>query len=84
MGQQIFNPVDFGFEWTADGWYAFDRKTAQKAALAARNAAAKAAQLAGKTVHKFSLGSQLITRGGIGSGRPEVSVVVTCYGFNAY
>lgn len=42
---------------------------------------AYAADLAheGYTVRKFSNAGQLITRGGIGSGHPEISNVVTVY-----
>ena len=83
MGQQLFNPADYCFTWTADGWYEWDRKAAQRAALAARNAAAKALRAAGREVSCFSLPGQLITRGGIGSGRPEIDLMVTGYGLNA-
>lgn len=82
--QRIFNPIHFGFEFTADGWYTFDRKTAQSAALKARNDFVKQAKAQGQRVSTFSLPNQLITRGGIGSGNPQIEVVVTCYGVNVY
>jgi len=82
--QTIFNPVDFGFEWTTDGWYTFDATTAQKAARRARDVEAKRLRAEGRTVYPFSLAGQLISRGGIGSGRPHIEVVVNCYGLNAY
>lgn len=82
MQQQIFNPANFNFTWT-DNWYEWDRDEAHKAARRARDEAAKAAKAQGKTVTKFTLSHQLITRGGIGSGKPQIEMVVTCYGLNA-
>ena len=84
MSQRIYNPIDFGFQWTDDGWYDFDRKAAQSAALKARNAYVKQAKAQGKQVSTFSLPNQLITRGGIGSGKPQIEVIVNCYGVNIY
>ena len=82
MSQQTFNPINFGFTFTDDGWYTFDRKTATKAALQARNAEAKKLTQAGRIVRKWSSANQLISKGGIGSGRPHIEEVVTVYGFN--
>lgn len=84
MDQQIFNPVDFGFAWTDDGWYAWDHKLGRELAMQARDKAAKVAQAEGKQVRKFSLPNQLVSLGGIGSGRPHIEEVVTCFWFNAY
>ena len=84
MNQIIFNPIDFGFKWTNDGWYTFDSKTAQKAALKARNAFAKEEKAKGKRVSCFSLPNQLVREGGIGSGKPDVEFVVNVYGVNVY
>ncbi|OHD18662.1 MAG: hypothetical protein A2Y38_19515 [Spirochaetes bacterium GWB1_59_5] len=85
--QRLFCPVDYNFSWTADGtpmgWYTWERKAAQSAALKARNAEAKALRAQGYTVRVFSLPDQRITRGGIGSGHPEVDFIATGYGFNA-
>lgn len=81
--QRIFNPIDFGFEF-ADGWYSFDRKAAQSAALKARNDFVKQVKAQGKRAVTFNLPNQLITRGGIGSGNPQIEVVVNCYGVNVY
>lgn len=87
--QRTFNPVDFGFEFTAPeagqefGWYRFDRQTATKAARKARDSEAKRMANDGYTVRKFSMPNQLITRGGIGSGRPQIEEIVTVFGFNA-
>ena len=36
MGQETFNPVNYGFTWTAD-WYEFDQEQAVKAARKARD-----------------------------------------------
>ena len=82
--QQIFNPVDYCFAWTADGWYTWDRPAAFIAARRARDEAAREAFKAGHQVRKFTLRDQLISRGGIGSGKPHVDFVVTCYGVNIY
>lgn len=82
--QKIFSPINHGFQWTDDGWYTFDRKTAEKAALQERNAYAKAQKALGRDVTKFSLPSQLITRGGIGSGKPQIEVVCAVYGCNVW
>jgi len=82
--QQTFNPVNFNFQWTEDGWYEWDRKAAHSAALKARNAEAKRLAATGRRVVKSSMRDQLITRGGIGSGRPEISHFVTVYMVEAY
>ena len=82
MNQQIFNPINFGFSWTADGWYQFDRKAATAAARRERDAAAKALKSQGRDVRKFSMANQLISRGGIGSGHPHIEEVVTVFGIN--
>lgn len=85
--QRTFCPLSYGFRWTVKNgeiWYEFDRVPAHKAAMAARNRAAKQAREQGYTVTKFRLPDQLMTRGGIGSGKPEINVTVTGYGFNAY
>ena len=81
LSQRTFNPADYTFEWT-DGWYVWDSKEAHRQALKARNDTAKELKAAGKKVKKFSTRNQLITRGGIGSGHPEISMVVNCYGVN--
>jgi len=80
--QYVFNPVDYGFEWTDIGWYKFDRREAHKKAMRERNRMAKVMKDRGHTIRKFSLPKQMITRGGIGSNYPEINVLVTVYGFN--
>lgn len=84
MAQEHFNPANYTFEWTTDGWYKWDSDAAHKAARKDRDAQAKAAKADRKTVTKFSRSGQLISRGGIGSGRPHIEMFVTVYGFNAY
>ena len=79
MNQRTFNPANFEFAWTADGWYTWDRTAAHSAALKARNTEAKRLQAQGKRVIKSSLPGQIITRGGIGSGHPEIDLCVTVY-----
>jgi len=74
-----FNPVDYCFAWTSDEWYTWDSKAARAKALAERNAEAARLKKAGYVVRKYSEPSQRITRGGIGSGHPEVDFVVTIY-----
>ena len=81
--QRVFNPIHYGFEFTADGWYRFDRKAATLAARRERDAAAKAMKADGFTVRKWTEPNQLITRGGIGSGHPQIEEIVNVYGFNA-
>lgn len=81
MEQQLFNPIDYGFQWTKD-WYEFDGAASRKRALAARNKTAKELKAQGHKVHKFILGGQLITLGGIGSGHPEITLLVSVYGLN--
>ena len=80
-----FDPIDYGFRWTEPteqdpmGWYEYDGKPAEQAALKARNAEAKRLKAAGHQVRKGSLGKQLRTLGGIGSGRPHIDLLVPVY-----
>jgi hypothetical protein len=80
--QKVFNPIDYGFEFTSDGWYTFDRTAATKAARRERDQQAKLYRAAGRTVRVWSEPNQLISRGGIGSGRPHIEEVVTVFGLN--
>ena len=81
--QETFNPIAYTFEWTDDGWYRFDYETARRQAMAARRKSAKELRAEGFTVSSFTLNNQRITRGGIGSGHPEITQVVSVYGLNA-
>jgi hypothetical protein len=81
MNQRMFNPVDYGFRWEQD-WYKFDAEKARKAAMAARRKMAKELKAEGYTPRSFTLSNQRITRGGIGSGHPEITQIVSVYGLN--
>ena len=83
MTETKFNPVDFGFRWVADGtemgWYQFDYKSACESAKKARDAYAKDMKKKGYTVKKRSSKNNLISKGGIGSGRPHIELLVPIY-----
>lgn len=81
MSQQTFNPLDYGFRWTSD-WYEYDGKEAEKKARQARDAEARRLKKNGEQVKKFSLGKQLVSRGGIGSDHPHIELIVPVYGLN--
>lgn len=81
--QELFDETAEHFGWEGD-WYRWDPKAAQKSALKARNARAKELERAGYKVSKFSLGNQLLRRGGIGSGHPDIEIVVKCYVINIF
>ena len=80
--QKIFNPINYCFQWTEDGWYKWDRKQAHKEARKARDIEVKTLRTRGERVSCFSLSNQLVRKGGIGTGQPDVEFVVNCYGFN--
>lgn len=85
--QKTFCPTDYGFRWTEDlngRWYEYKGKEAEKAALRARNRVAKQLRAEGWTVKKWSMGRQLVSKGGIGSGRPHIELVVPVYALNAW
>lgn len=82
MRQEIFDPVEYGFEWTTDGWYKFDYETSRKAAIAARREMAKELKASGHKIRFFTLRNQRITLGGIGSRHPEITQIVSVYGLN--
>jgi len=79
MSQQIFNPINYFFNWSND-WYQWNSKKAHEEAKRLRDKEAKRLkEEEGFKVKKFTIKNQLITRGGIGSGKPEISEIVTCY-----
>ena len=80
--QLSFSPINFCFAWTADNWYSWDAKEARSQARKARDAEAKRLVSQGKKVHKFTLPNQLLRRGGIGSGKPDVEFVCPVYYLN--
>ncbi len=84
LSSEVFSSVDYRFAWTADGWYSYDRKAAEAAALKARNARMQELRKQGKRVVGFSLRNQLFTLGGVGTEHPEISVWGKAYGINWY
>lgn len=76
--QRSYNPVDYTFEW-ADDWYKWDYKEAHKQARKARNEAAKDLRSQGHMVRVFTLKDQRVTKGGIGSGRSHIDLIVNVY-----
>ncbi len=80
--QKTFNPVDYTFSWT-DDWYYFNDGEGHYQALHARNREAQKYKKLGWDVHKFTLRNQVITRGGIGTGHPQIELVCNVYGFDA-
>lgn len=85
MGQHIFNPADYCFEWTDPkpsetfGWYKWDYEQAHKQAKAARDTLAKELRKTCKHVKCSSNSHSLITRGGIGTGKPQIEILQTSY-----
>lgn len=76
--QKSFLPINYGFKWTEE-WYQWDADAGRTAALKDRNAEAKRFKGEGHTVRKSSHRDQLISRGGIGSGKPHISLYMTCF-----
>jgi hypothetical protein len=81
MKQTIFCAIDYGFKWT-DDWYEWDRKEAIKHAKQQRNEALKHLRSLGVKCTPFSLGDQLVSKGGIGSGHPHIEEWSRAYGIN--
>lgn len=75
------NPINHGFAWTDDGWYVFDSKAAHAEARKVRDREAAEYKASGRAVRKFSQAGCLMTRGGIGSGHPQIEEIVTVFGF---
>lgn len=85
MGQKLYSIRD-DFRWVADSndswWYEIDIKKAESNALRARNREAKRLKDLGHEVTIFSLGRQLLSFGGIGTGMPHIELVGKTYGLN--
>ena len=77
MAQEFFSPK---IEWTETDYSFSDN--AEKQAMQARNARAKELKSQGYTVSKRSLRNQLLSFGSIGSGRPHIQIICTCYYLN--
>lgn len=82
MTQKIYAGINYTFEWTED-WYAWDWKEAHSQALKARNKEAKRLKNLGYTVRKYTSKNQLMSMGGIGSGKPHIELHCNCYVLNA-
>lgn len=78
VSTQIFNPIDYKFRWTESG-YEWDAKAAHEEAR--KDWLAMDAELRedGLNPDKIIRYNVVITRGGHGTGRPEVTVTVTLY-----
>jgi hypothetical protein len=75
MAQEIFK--DTKFEWTTD-WYNLVTVDAK----AIRESRIKELKARGFSPRKFSLGMQLLSMGGIGSGKPHIEYHAKCFGIN--
>ena len=79
MSQKSFNPLHYGFAWTTDGWYTFDHTAAHKAAKADRDSEARRLRKAGHKVRCSVAKNNLMSQGGIGSGKPHIELSVDVY-----
>jgi hypothetical protein len=77
--QATYNAIDECFAWTEDGWYSWDRDAAHKAAKRKRDEHAAELRRAGRAIKKRTSTNNLFTRGGIGSGHPEISMIANVY-----
>jgi len=76
MAQELFHSDKF--EWTPDDWY----KLTPINAVHTRNVRIKELKAKGYNPTKFSLGGQLLSKGGIGSGKPHIEYFTKVYGIN--
>ncbi|TXH13870.1 MAG: hypothetical protein E6R03_10485 [Hyphomicrobiaceae bacterium] len=86
MAQESYNPADTDyFRWTADElspgaeWYTFDSVSAHAQAKHIRDCRARSLRALSHKVRVWTLRNQRITRGGIGTGKPEIDLVVSVY-----
>lgn len=83
--QRSYLGVDYGWEWIDGGrWYKWDYTAGNKAAKVARDAEAKRLKAEGYTVRKSSQTGNLISRGGIGSGKAHIEVYCSSYTLDAW
>lgn len=83
MNQFVYSPTRTGhFRWTDNNWYEFDHVAAHQAAKKQRDDHAADLRKRGYLVKKFTHAKQLMTMGGIGTGNPQIELIVTCYGLN--
>ena len=76
MTDVAFDPIDYGFSWI-DDWYEYDA-SAEKRARRDRDDFARRERKAGKTV-KCSTNRSLRRMGGIGSGHPDIELIVPIF-----
>ena len=85
MQTASFNPADYCFRWTPPpegqdfGWYEWNEHLAHKEAKRERDAMERLHVDAGRKVRKGTIRNQLITRGGIGTGRFNVEATAKIY-----
>ena len=77
--QYSFNPIKYTFKWTDDNWYEWDYKSAHRQALNARNKKAKALENQGYKVSRWYSPCQRVKQGGLGTGKPEIELIVNVY-----
>ena len=86
MPQATFSATDYTFRWAKDSdgewWYEYDPAEGAKIARRERDAYCKQLKAEGYRPRKFSLGAQLRSFGGIGSGYPHIEVHSKCFGVN--
>lgn len=78
MAQESFSPLKYGFKWVRD-WYSFNREHGVEMAKFERDQRARELKKQGKKVRKFTLRHQMVRRGGIGTGHPEIDLCVNVY-----
>jgi hypothetical protein len=84
---ESFNPADYAFKWTEDrvqpgcslGWYEWSYDIAHRIAKEERDSQYKLYKSKGLKVRRWVLKNQTIRRGGIGSGHPDIELVVNVY-----
>jgi len=80
MAQQCYDPTDYCFQWTDDGWYTWDRERAHKVARKDRDDTARDLfWRRGRKIRKSSIRNQTITKGGVGTPYPEITLTCTIY-----
>jgi len=78
MNEKHFNPVDYFFTWTED-WFEWDFVRAEQKARQDANELYFRLRRERKNPRKRTLKNQLITRGGIGSGHPQIEQIVDVF-----
>ena len=85
----VYNPIDFTFRWTPPedesnrfdvGWYEWDYEEAHRLAQKKRDEDWHRLKAQGHKVRRYSTKNQRMRRGGLGTGHPQIDLVVTVYG----